>query len=157
RQTMKQFVRDRVEPQAQAHDESGTFNTKLLRELGALGMLGVTIPEADGGAGLDATASCIVHDELAYSDPGFTPAYLAHALLFVNNFYYAGSPAQPARLLPKVLTGEHVGAMGMTEPAVGTDVLGMQTVARRDGSDYILRGRKTFITNGVEADVILVY
>jgi isovaleryl-CoA dehydrogenase len=119
--------------------------------------LGVTIPEGDGGAGLDATASVIVHEELAWSDPGFTLAYLAHALLFVNNFYYAASPAQRKRYLDKVLTGEWVGAMGMTEPAVGTDVLGMQTVAHKRGDHYVLTGRKTFITNAPEADVFIVY
>jgi isovaleryl-CoA dehydrogenase len=157
RQTVRQFAHARVEPQAMEHDEAGTFNIPLLRELGGLGLLGITIPEADGGAGLDATASTIVHEELAYADPGFTLGYLAHALLFVNNFYWAANPSQHKRYLPKVLTGEHVGAMGMTEPAVGTDVLGMQTVARRDGDFYVLNGRKTFITNGPECDVALVY
>jgi len=157
RQTMRQFVQSRVEPQAMEHDEAQTFNTKLLRELGALGLIGVTIPEADGGAGMDATASCIVHDELSYSDPGFALGYLAHALLFVNNFYWAGTAAQRAKYLPKALTGEVIGAMGMTEPAVGTDVLGMQSIARKDRDGYVLNGRKTFITNGPEADVFCVY
>ncbi|MGE5181176.1 MAG: acyl-CoA dehydrogenase family protein [Acidobacteriota bacterium] len=157
RNTVRQFAQTRVEPQAMEHDESGTFNVALLRELGGLGLIGITIPEADGGAGLDAVASCIVHEELAYCDPGFTLGYLAHALLFVNNFYYASTPAQRARLLPPTLTGERVGGMGMTEPAVGTDVLGMQTVARRDGDHYVLTGRKTFITNGCEGHVFLVY
>jgi isovaleryl-CoA dehydrogenase len=157
RQTVRQFVQNRVEPQAMAHDEAATFNPKLLRDLGELGLIGVTIPDADGGAGMDATASCIVHDELAYSDPGFTLAYLAHALLFVNNFYYAGNPGLHRRYLPRTLSGELVGAMGMSEPAVGTDVLGMQTTARRDGDHYILNGRKTFITNGPEAGVFLIY
>jgi isovaleryl-CoA dehydrogenase len=106
---------------------------------------------------MDATASAIVHDELAYSDPGFTLAYLAHALLFVNNFYYAGNPALRAKYLPRTLSGELVGAMGMTEPAVGTDVLGLQTTARKHGDEYILNGRKTFITNGPEAGVFLIY
>jgi len=157
RQTVRQFVQNRVEPQAREHDESGTFNTKLLREIGELGLIGVTIPDADGGAGMDATASAIVHDELAYADPGFTLGYLAHALLFVNNFYYAGKEALHKKYLPKTLTGEMIGAMGMTEPAVGTDVLGMQTTARKDGDSYIINGRKTFITNGCEAGVFLVY
>jgi isovaleryl-CoA dehydrogenase len=157
RQTVRQFVQSRVEPQAMEHDEKQSFNTGLLRELGKLGLIGVTIPEADGGAGLDATASCIVHDELAYADPGFALAYLAHALLFVNNFYYAGSADIRSRYLAKVLTGELVGAMGMTEPAVGTDVLGLQTTARRTSDGYVLNGRKTFITNGPEAGVFLVY
>jgi isovaleryl-CoA dehydrogenase len=154
---VRQFAQTRVESQASAHDEAGTFNVALLGELGKLGLIGVTLPEAVGGAGLDATASCIVHEELAYCDPGFTLGYLAHALLFVNNFYWAGNAAQHARLLPKALTGEHIGAMGMTEPAVGTDVLGMQTVAHKHGGVYILDGRKTFITNGCEAQLFLVY
>ena len=154
---MRQFVDARVEPQAMAHDEQGTFNAALLRELGALGLVGVTIPDGDGGAGMDAVASVIVHDELAYADPGFALGYLAHALLFVNNFYFAGNPAQRLRYLAKSLTGETIGAMAMTEPAVGTDVLGMQTTARRDRDDYVINGRKTFITNGCEADLFLVY
>ncbi len=157
RQTVRQFVQSRVEPQAEEHDQAQKFNTGLLRELGGLGLIGVTIPEADGGAGLDATASCIVHDELAYADPGFALGYLAHALLFVNNFYYAGNAEIRSRYLPKTLTGELVGAMGMTEPAVGTDVLGLQSVARRTSDGYVLNGRKTFITNGPEANVFLVY
>ncbi len=157
RQTVRQFVQTRVEPQAEEHDQAQKFNAGLLRELGGLGLIGVTIPEADGGAGLDATASCIVHDELAYADPGFALGYLAHALLFVNNFYYAGSAEIRSRYLPKTLTGELVGAMGMTEPAVGTDVLGLQSVARRTSDGYVLNGRKTFITNGPEANVFLVY
>ncbi|HET9625241.1 MAG TPA: acyl-CoA dehydrogenase family protein [Kofleriaceae bacterium] len=158
RQTVRQFVQNRVEPQAMEHDQSATFNTKLIRELGELGLIGVTIPDSDGGAGMDATASVIVHDELAYADPGFALGYLAHALLFVNNFYWAANPAQRKRYLPGVLSGELIGAMGMTEPAVGTDVLGMQTVARPDGDGgYVLNGRKTFITNGPEAGVFLVY
>ena len=157
RQTVKQFVQTRVEPQAMEHDEAGTFNTALLKELGDLGLIGVTIPEADGGAGMDATASCIVHEELSYSDPGFALGYLAHALLFVNNVYWPATPAQRTRFLPRTLTGAVVGAMGMTEPAVGTDVLGMQSVARKDGDGYVLNGRKTFITNGPEADVFCVY
>jgi isovaleryl-CoA dehydrogenase len=157
RQTMRQFVETRVEPQAMEHDQQSKLNCGLLVELGKLGLIGVTIPDADGGAGMDATASVIVHDELAYSDPGFALGYLAHALLFVNNFYWASSPSQRKRYLPQVLAGQVVGGMGMTEPAVGTDVLGMQTVARKDGDDYILNGRKIFITNGPEGGVFLVY
>src|SRR5215831_3633040 len=119
RQTVRQFAGSRVEPQAMEHDQSAKFNPGLLAELGQLGLIGVTIPEADGGAGMDATASVIVHDELAYSDPGFTLGYLAHSLLFVNNFYWASSAAQRKRYLPSVLSGAVVGGMGMTEPAVG--------------------------------------
>jgi isovaleryl-CoA dehydrogenase len=157
RQTVRQLAREVVEPQAMARDQAGVFDVALLRRLGELGLIGITIPEADGGAGLDATASVIVHEELAWADPGFTLGYLAHALLFVNNFYHAGNRAQHARWLPDVLSGRKVGAMGMTEPGGGTDVLGMATTARKDGDAYILDGRKMFITNGNEADVLLVY
>jgi isovaleryl-CoA dehydrogenase len=157
RRTVRDLVRKEVEPQAMAHDEAGTLNVELLRTLGELGLLGVTIPDEDGGAGLDALASVIVHEELSWADPGFALAYLAHALLFVNNFYYAATPEQRKRYLPRVLSGEWVGAMGMTEPAVGTDVLGMQTVARREGDHYVLNGRKTFITNAPEASIFCVY
>lgn len=157
RQTVRELVRNEVEPQAEEHDREAKLNVGLLRLLGDLGLLGVTIPEADGGAGMDALASVIVHEELAFADPGFALAYLAHALLFVNNLYHAANPEQRARYLPGVLSGEHIGAMGMTEPAVGTDVLGMKTVARRRGDSYVLTGRKTFITNGPEADVYIIY
>lgn len=157
RQTVRDFTRKEIEPQAEQHDRSGTLNIGLMRKLGDLGLLGVTIPEADGGAGMDALSSIIVHEEMAYSDPGFTLAYLAHALLFVNNFYYAANSAQRKQYLPNVLSGEWIGAMGMTEPAVGTDVLGMKTVARKHGDRYILNGRKTFITNGPEASVYVIY
>ena len=157
RDTVRAWARSEVEAQAMEHDERGALNIGLLRKAGELGLLGVTVPEADGGAGMDPIASVIVHEELAYADPGFALAYLAHALLFVNNFYWAGNPAQRARYLPRALSGQVIGAMGMTEPAAGTDVLGMQTTARRDGDHYVLNGRKTFITNGPEADVFCVY
>lgn len=157
RQTMREFTRKEIEPQAEEHDRTGTLNVALMRKLGDLGLLGVTIPEDDGGAGMDALASIIVHEEMSYSDPGFTLAYLAHALLFVNNFYYAANTEQRKRYLPRVLTGEWIGAMGMTEPAVGTDVLGMKTTATRRDDRYVLNGRKTFITNGPEANVYVIY
>jgi isovaleryl-CoA dehydrogenase len=157
RDTVRQWARNDVERQAMEHDQSGTLNVALMRQAGALGLLGVTIPDEDGGAGLDAVASVIVHEELAYADPGFTLAYLAHALLFVNNFYYAGNASQRTRYLPRVLSGELIGGMGMTEPQAGTDVLGMGTIARKDGDHYVLDGRKTFITNAPEGGVFLVY
>ncbi len=157
RRTVRDFVRKEVEPQAEEHDHKAALNIPLLRKVGELGLLGVTIPDDDGGAGMDATASVIVHEELSWADPGFALAYLAHALLFVNNFYYAGNEEQRERYLPKVLSGEWIGAMGMTEPAVGTDVLGMLTTARKTDKGYVLSGRKTFITNAPEADIFCVY
>jgi isovaleryl-CoA dehydrogenase len=157
RAAVRRFVEQEVEPQAAHHDELGTLNLALLRRCGDLGLLGLTVPADDGGAGLDAVAGVIAHHELARSDPGFTLAYLAHAVLFVNNFYQAAVPAQRARILPGVLSGEWIGAMAMTEPGAGTDVLGMQATAARRGDVYVLNGRKMFITNGHEARVVLTY
>lgn len=157
RNTLRDFVRDVVEPQADAHDRSGTLNRELLARCGELGLLGITIPAEDGGAGMDAVAATIVHHELSKSDPGFALAYLAHSMLFVNNFYWAANAEQRARYLPKVISGEWVGGMGMTEPGVGTDVLAMTTVARRQGDGYVLRGHKALITNAPGANVYIVY
>ncbi|HZF54586.1 MAG TPA: acyl-CoA dehydrogenase family protein [Polyangiaceae bacterium] len=157
REMVRDFTRDIVEPQADEHDRLAKLNIPLLRQVGELGLLGVTVPAEHGGAGMDATAAVIVHHELAKSDPGFALAYLAHSMLFVNNFYYAANSEQRERYLPKVISGEWIGAMGMTEPSNGTDVLGMKTVARRDGDRFILKGRKALITNAPEANIFIVY
>lgn len=157
RQMVRNFARDVVEPQAEEHDRSGTLNVDLFRRVGELGLHGITIPSEHGGAGMDALAAVIVHHELSKSDPGFCLAYLAHAMLFVNNFFYAANEAQRARYLSKVVSGEHIGAMGMTEPGAGTDVLGMRTTAKPQGDGFVLKGHKALITNAVEADVFIVY
>jgi isovaleryl-CoA dehydrogenase len=161
-ETVGQFVADEVEPQAAAYNREEKFNLALFRRAGELGLLGLTAGEEVGGAGLDATASVIVHEALSTSDPGFALAYLAHSVLFVNNAYRNASPPQRQRFLPKAISGEHIGGMCMTEPEAGTDVLAMRTTARRDGDHYVLNGRKTFITNGAvddqtTGDVFLVY
>ncbi|MFN7951141.1 MAG: acyl-CoA dehydrogenase family protein [bacterium] len=157
RDTVRDFTRNEVEPQADEYDKRGVLNRPLLEKLGELGILGITVPAEEGGAGMDAVAAVIVHHELAKSDPGFALAYLSHSMLFVNNFMHASNPEQRARYLPKTLTGEWVAGMGMTEPAVGTDVLGMQTTAVKDGKHYVLNGRKMFITNGPDGFCFLVY
>lgn len=157
RQTIADFTRKEVEPQASEYDQKGELNVGLLRKLGELGVLGVTIPVEDDGAGMDTLAATIIHHELSKSDPGFCLAYLAHSMLFVNNFYHCSNEEQRARYLDKVLTGEWVAGMGMTEPGAGTDVLGMQTTAVRDGDSYVLNGTKTYITNGPEGFCFLVY
>jgi len=157
RETVRRFTENEIEPQAEEHDATGVLNKALIRRCGDLGLLGLTIPEEHGGSGMDAVAAVIAHHEMAKADPGFTLAYLAHFLLFVNNFFHAASDEQRKRLMPGVLSGEVIGAMGMTEPAAGTDVLGMQTTAERRGDSYVLNGRKIFITNGYEAGCLLVY
>ena len=157
REMVREFTREKVEPQAEAHDESGTLNRELFEALGDLGLLGITIPTEDGGCGMDATAAVIVHEELSRSDPGFALAYLAHSMLFVNNFYFAANDEQRSRYLADVISGHWVAGMGMTEPAVGTDVMGMTSTAVLQGDHYVLNGRKTFITNGPDGHCFLVY
>ena len=162
RRTVREFVKERVEPQALEHDREERFNLPLFRELGGLGLLGITVPEADGGAGMDAVAAVIAHEELSAADPGFCLAYLAHAMLFVNNFCRNANPEQRRKYLPRVISGERVGGMCMTEPSAGTDVLGLKTQAVRRGDVYSLTGRKMFITNGAVddttlGDIFLVY
>lgn len=157
RQMVQEFAQRELEPQAAEFDRRGELNTDLFRRVGELGLFGITVPEADGGAGLDATAAVVVHHELSKVDPGFALAYLAHAILFVNNFYYSASPEQRARYLPKVLSGEWIAGMGMTEPGAGTDVLGMSTTAVLNGDHYVVNGSKTYITNGCEGHCFLVY
>lgn len=162
RDTLREFTRREVEPQAAEHDRSETFNLPLFRSAGQLGLLGVTIPERFGGAGLDVVAATQVYESLSTSDPGFGLAVLAHAILFAHNLSVNGSEEQCARLLPKAVSGEWVCGMCMTEPEVGTDVLAMHTTAQRRGDRYFITGRKTFITNGgldddTLGDVFIVY
>lgn len=162
RQTVRDFARERVEPQALESDRQERFNLDLFRQLGDLGLLGISVPERYGGAGLDAVAAVIVHEELSAVDPGLCLAYLAHAMLFVNNFCRNANDDQRRRYLDKVMSGEWVGGMCMTEPSAGTDVLGMKSQAVRRGDMYYLNGRKMFITNGAVddatlGDIFLVY
>lgn len=163
RRMVRDFVKNEVEPQALEHDRAERFNRELFRRAGEQGLLGVTVAEEHGGAGMDAVAAVIVHEELSAADPGFCLAYLAHSMLFVNNFYRNANDEQRARIMPKVISGEWVGGMCMSEPHVGTDVLGMSTRAVRHGDEYRLSGRKMWITNGLIddqgtlGDVFLVY
>lgn len=163
RDTVRQFVSREVEPQAIEYNRSESFNSALFRKVGELGLHGITVPEELGGAGMDATAAVIAHEELSVSDPGFCLAYLAHSMLFVNNFAVNANDEQRAAVLPKVISGEWVAGMGMSEPGAGTDAVGgMRTTARRDGDDYVLDGQKMWITNGCITDtelgdVFLIY
>src|SRR5438093_6208811 len=115
-ETLRAFVTEEVEPQATRFNREERFNVHLFRRAGELGLLGLTVPESDGGAGLDAVAAVMAHEALSAADPGFCLAYLAHAILFVNNFVRNANATQRGRVLPKVLSGEWVGGMCMTEP-----------------------------------------
>jgi isovaleryl-CoA dehydrogenase len=164
REMMRDFVIEKVEPQALEFDRAEQFTLELFRSLGEMGLLGITAPDEYGGSGLDATAAVIVHEELSASDPGFALAYLAHSMLFVNNLAQNGNEEQKSRIIPLVSTGEWIGAMAMSEPDIGTDVLGLTTTAvQRDDGSWLLNGRKMWITNGcideegTPADVVWVY
>ena len=164
REMIRDFTQEFVEPQAHEFDKKEKFNLELFRQLGELGLLGITVPEKYGGSGLDVVAATIAHEELSYSDPGFALAYLAHSMLFVNNLAQNGSEEQKSRILPKVCSGEWIGAMAMSEPDAGTDVMGLSTTAeQRDDGSWVLNGRKMWITNGclddegTPADVVWVY
>lgn len=163
REMVRDFTLNEIEPQAEKFDHNEEFNLELFRKLGELGLLGITADANHGGSGMDPLAAVIAHEEMSFSDPGFTLAYLAHAMLCVNNISVNASEELKAELLPKLSSGEWVGSMAMSEPHVGTDVLGMKTTAVKDGDDYIINGRKMWITNGTidenrtACDVCLVY
>ncbi|RJU84863.1 MAG: isovaleryl-CoA dehydrogenase [Candidatus Poseidoniales archaeon] len=164
REMVRDFVRQEVEPQALEHDKNEKFNINLFRKLGEYGLLGISVPEKYGGAGMDATAVAIVNEELSYSDPAFCLAYLAHAQLMVNNLAQNGSEEQKSRILPKVCSGEWIGCMAMSEPGYGTDVLGMQTSAvEKEDGNWLINGNKMWITNGAiddqgtPADIVWLY
>jgi isovaleryl-CoA dehydrogenase len=148
RDSLDEFVAREVEPQAADHDRREAFNRQLFQRAAELGLLGVTLPEEYGGAGLDATAAVLLFDVLSGSDPGFALAVLAHSILFAQNVNVNGNELQRKHVLPRATSGEWIGGLCMTEPDVGTDVLAMKTRARRDGDAYVIDGRKTFITNG---------
>lgn len=163
RETVRQFVETEVEPQAHDFDRKERFNLPLFRKLGELGLLGITVPAEYGGSEMDALSAVIVHEEISASDPGFCLAYLAHSMLTVNNIAQNAGSEVCSRVLPKLCSGEWVGCMGMSEPHVGTDVLGMKTTAKKNADGYLIEGRKMWITNGVvdedgtPADCALIY
>ena len=164
REMVRQFVVERVESQALEYDRNEEFNIDLFRELGDLGLLGLTASTDYGGSVLDAISAVIVHEELSASDPGLCLAYLAHSMLFVNNLSVNGSDDQKLRLLEDFCNGKKIGCMAMSEPDYGTDALGMKTTAvKLENGDWKIDGRKMWITNGTidnsgtPADCVLVY
>ena len=164
REMLRDFVQKEVEIQAQEYDQKETFNIKLFRKLGPLGLLGLLVKEESlGGSGMDLRAMVLVHEELSRSDPGFCLAYLAHSVLCVYNIYRNANEEQKRLFLKELCSGEKLGAMAMSEPDCGTDVLSMKTQALKKGDKYILNGRKMWITNGclndqkTACDYCLVY
>ena len=152
RSNVRRFVEREVEPQALENERNETFNRPLFNRLGELDLLGIIIPEEYGGAGMDPTAAVIVHEEMAGSDPGFTLSYLSHSMLFTNNFFLNSNEEQRKKYLGKVISGEWVAGICLSEPEVGTDLQNMTTRAERKGDYYLLNGRKMWITNGCVSD-----
>ncbi len=155
--TCRDFARAEIAPMAEKLDTEEKFNLKAFRGMGDLGVLGITADPDYGGAGLGATAATIVMEEFGKADPGTTLSFLAHSVLCVNNINSNASPEQKAKYLPKLISGEHIGCMAMSEPGYGSDAVGMQTKAVKTGNDYIINGSKMWITNGNMADVSYVY
>ena len=154
----REFAQRELAPLAHKCDEEESFNIAAFKKMGELGVLGITADPEYGGAGMGAVAATIVMEEFGAACAGSTLSYLAHSILCVNNIQNNGSAEQKLKYLPKLISGEHIGCMGMSEPEYGSDAVGIQTKAQKnaDGS-FTLNGTKMWITNAQYADVAYVY
>lgn len=157
RDTVRAFAQRRIAPLAAEIDRSNVFPADLWREMGDLGLLGITVPEADGGTGLGYLAHTIAVEELARASASVALSYGAHSNLCVNQLVRNGNPAQKVKYLPGLISGASVGALAMSEAGAGSDAMGMKLRAERWGDYYRLNGTKYWITNGPDADVLIVY
>ncbi|HXQ31197.1 MAG TPA: acyl-CoA dehydrogenase family protein [Steroidobacteraceae bacterium] len=157
RHAVQRFAAERIAPRAAEIDRSDTFPRDLWPELGAQGLLGITIPERHGGTGLGYLAHVIAMEEISRASGAVGLSYAAHSNLCLNQLRLNGSEVQLARYLPGLVSGRHVGALAISEPEAGSDAVGMRLRAERVGSEYVLDGRKMWITNGPDADVVVVY
>ena len=148
RDTVRGFVRDRIVPNADRWNAAGAFPLELLPELAALGLLGLAVPADYGGAGLDLLTIALVMEELGAGDGSVALTLAAHNSLCIGHLLIAASEEQKRRWLPPLVRGEHLGCWALTEPASGSDALGVQSRCRREGDTYVLSGTKQFITNG---------
>jgi isovaleryl-CoA dehydrogenase len=157
RESVRGFVADKIAPRADEIDRSNGFPRDLWPELGALGVHGVTVEEEWGGAGLGYLEHCVVMEEISRASGSVGLSYGAHSNLCVNQIRMHGDAEQKRRYLPRLISGEHVGALAMSEPNAGSDVGAMRTRAEKRGDRYILNGTKMWITNGPHADTLVVY
>jgi isovaleryl-CoA dehydrogenase len=157
RQTVRAFAQERIAPRARDIDRDNKFPRDLWPELGELGLHGITVSIEDGGSGLGYLEHVIAMEEVSRASASVGLSYGAHSNLCINQLRRWGTPAQKRRYLPRLLSGEHVGALAMSEPESGSDVVGMRLAASLAGDHYVLDGRKMWITNGPEADVVVVY
>jgi isovaleryl-CoA dehydrogenase len=157
RDLTRRFAEERIAPRADEIDRSNQFPRDLWPQLGALGLLGITVEEEWGGAGLGYVAHCVAMEEVSRGSASVGLSYGAHSNLCVNQIRRNGTAEQKGRYLPKLISGEHVGALAMSETGSGSDVVSMRTRADRKGDRYVLNGSKMWITNGPEADTHVVY
>ncbi len=157
RASVESFAQAEIAPRAEEIDASNEFPRDLWPRLGDLGLLGITVEEEEGGSGLGYLEHCVAMEEVSRASASVGLSYGAHSNLCVNQLRLNGSDAQRRRYLPKLISGEHVGALAMSEPGAGSDVVGMRTRAERRGDRYVLNGSKMWITNGPDAEVLVVY
>ncbi|MDG1691288.1 MAG: isovaleryl-CoA dehydrogenase [Alphaproteobacteria bacterium] len=157
RDSIRKFVDEKIAPRADEIDRTDTFPRDLWEPLGELGLHGLTVSEEYGGVALGYTAQAIAVEEISRASASVGLSYGAHSNLCVNQIYRWGNEAQKKKYLPKLVSGEHLGALAMSEPGAGSDVVSMKLKAEKKGDTYVLNGTKFWITNGPSADVLVVY
>ena len=157
RETVHQFATTEIAPRAADIDRDNDFPTDLWTKMGDLGLLGITIPEQYGGSGMGYLAHAIAMEEISRASASVGLSYGAHSNLCLNQIRLNGSEAQRTHYLPSLCSGEHIGALAMSEPGAGSDVVSMRLRAKHQGDDFILNGNKMWITNGPDAGVYVIY